>query len=325
MSLTVFIELQENKPARSVAELLGGARRIADVLKEEVVACLLGHDVTGAASLLPELGADRVVVVDNQALKTFQPDLHLVAVEQVCRQVNPRLVLFSGNLIGRQLAPRLAYRLGYGMVTDCLSLDVEGKDGDILLTRSVYGGKAHAVMAARSRQVVTLRLRALNPLYAKYNSPAQIERLELPLENIQPRTRMVERQIEKVTGVKLEDAGAIVSGGRGMGGSEPFAMLEELAGLLKGAVGGSRAAVDAGWVSPTRQVGLTGKVVKPDLYLAVAISGASQHLAGMSGSKLIVAINKDPDAPIFRVAHLGVVEDYRKIIPVLIKEIKEAI
>lgn len=318
----VFGEIREGQVAKTTLELLGGAQNLARSLQTAVSACLLGAQVKELAHSLIAYGADRVITGEHPLLEEFQADLYLSVLEQIYQQEKPRLLMFSGNLAGRQLAPRLAYRLKAGVVTDCLDIYISG-DNHILLKRPVFGGKAMMVALARPTQVVTVRPRAMAAPARDDARKGEVTEAKLDLDESLRRTRVRERFTEKLTGVKLEDAPIVVSGGRGIGGPDGFASLKELADVLKGAVGGSRAAVDSGWLPSSQQVGLTGKIVAPDLYIAIGISGAAQHLAGMSGSKYIVAINKDPDAPIFNVAQLGVVDDYRQIVPLLTQRLKE--
>lgn len=323
--ILVFIEAPGGRAARSGLELLGGARRLADGLGVRVCACLTGHRVSGPARELICHGADSVVLADHPLLEEFQPDLYLAAAEQICREEKPGLIMFPGNPAGRQTAPRLAHRLKAGVVTDCVAMGALPDKGELILHKPVYGGKAIAVAAARDVQVVTVRPRVMEPLEYDETRNGEVRSARIELSGTMARTRVLDRVMEQVAGIKLEDARIVVSGGRGIGGQEGFSQLEALAGLLKGAVGASRAAVDSGWAPPGRQVGLTGKVVAPDLYIAVGISGASQHLAGMSGSKYVIAVNKDPDAPIMGAAKYGLVEDYRKVVPLLAEKLKELI
>jgi electron transfer flavoprotein alpha subunit len=324
LAVLVFAELENGKVGRNAREVLGGARSVADKLKMEVLCCVLDGDGGQITEELGQAGADRVIVVKVATANPSDPESYLGALAETCAGIRPVLIIFAGTPVGRQLAPRVAHRLGYGIVTDCLSIEVSDDGQEILLTRPIYGGKVHAVFAAREGQVITMRPRALRPLEHPHRADPQVDYVEVTPRGGQPRTRVVEVQKETESGVRLEEAKVVVAGGRGIGGPEPFAMLEELAGLLGGAVGGSRAAVDAGWLPATRQIGLTGKIVSPDLYMAVAISGSSQHMAGVANSRVIVGINIDPEAPIFRSAHLGVVEDYREFVPVLIEKIKSA-
>lgn len=306
-------------PTAAARELLGAARRLADATSGFVTAAAMGA-AAGAAKALIALGADKVLTLGHETLAQPDGEAYAAAAETACKHVGDGLVLVPGDRLGWEIAPRLAHRLGAGLVTDALELNVE--DGRLVAVKPVYGGKARAKMAVRTpSQVVLVRARTQTPAEPDPSRTGVVESLDFSPPP--PRVRVVEyRQADAAGAVRLEDAKVVVSGGRGLGGPEPFADLAELARLLGGAVGASLAAVDAGWAPPHMQVGQTGKSVSPDLYIAVGISGASQHIAGMSGSKTIVAINKDPEAPIFRVAHFGVVADYREVLPALIEEVR---
>lgn len=222
------------------------------------------------------------------------------------------------------MAPRLAYRLTAGVVTEVLGVEAEG--AAVRFQRQIYGGRTIATIVARRFPVVaTIMPRSMTPAAEQGDRAVDEITVTVALDPSLVRTKLLQQVAEEVRGVKLENARVVVSGGRSLKGPEPFKMLEELAQLLKGAVGASRVAVDAGWVPHSMQVGQTGKSVSPDLYIAVGISGASQHLAGMSGSKTIVAINTDPEAPIFKVAHLGIVGDFKAILPTLIQKCRELV
>ncbi len=287
----------------------------------DVVICLFGdagfdraaQGLAGAGSrLAARLGGRlRMVVVDQE----YQPEACLAALTRLCGELAPRAVLLSNDTYCQEIAPRLAHRLGGSAAGDGVELHVEG--GAVRVGRQVYGGKAHAIVELkRSPAVVWLRARAFAPA-AESTDTTEILRLTFDAAEDSP-TRIVERATEQTSESRLEDARVIVSGGRGLGGPEPFeSELRPLAELIGAQMAASRAACDAGWVSPTWQVGQTGKKVAPDLYLAIALSGASQHLAGISEAKTIAAINSDPDAPIFKHSKFGIVDDYRKVVPLL--------
>ena len=227
---------------------------------------------------------------------------------------------------GRELAPRLAFRLGVGLAQDCLEVSVDESTRTLLANRPVYGGNAVAVVSCEhTPQIAAIRPKAYEPTEADAGRQGQVVSFPVELDASQARTRVVETVREESEGVKLEEARVVVSGGRGLGGPEPFSGLEELAKLLGGAVGASRAAVDSGWVPSSYQVGLTGKAITPELYITVAISGASQHMAGCSGAKCIVAINKDADANIFKDARYGVVGDWERVLPALTEAVRELV
>ncbi len=299
---------------RAAQGLLGAGRRLANQLNSRLHAIVAGaHD--------PELNirvasvADAVVTADQRELAQYQPELHLNAITQICREIRPSVVLFGADTYSQETAPRLAHRLGGSSAGDCL--DLVSHDGAIRIKRSVYGGKAIATIELkRTPAVLWLRSRAFEPVPTNSTSVTTVRQTRLSLQP-DDRTRIIERKSEAASKARLEDAQVIVSGGRGLGGSEPFKDLEELAAMLGGLTAASRAACDSGWAPPSWQVGQTGKKVAPGLYIAVAIRGASQHMAGISDAKNIAAINIDADAPIFKNCRFGIVEDYKKVIPLL--------
>ena len=299
---------------RAAQGVVGAGRRLADQLKGSLHAVVAGaHN--------PELNirvasvADAVITVDQRELARYQPELHLNAITEICRDIAPAAVLFANDTYSQETAPRLAHRLRGAAAGDCLELMTQ--DGAIRVKRSVYGGKAIATIELkRSPAVVWLRARALEPVATALTSVTTVRRIRFDIK-ADDRTQIVERKSEAAGASRLEDARVIVSGGRGLGGPEPFKDLQELAAMLGGQTAASRAACDSGWCPPSWQVGQTGKKVAPGLYIAVAIRGASQHMAGISDAKNIAAINIDPDAPIFKSCRFGIVEDYRKVIPLL--------
>lgn len=320
----IHAEIVEGKLSNIARELLGCGRKLADDLGQPLSAVLAGSNVTGFASEVIASGADKVYVVDDPALKDYETGAHVTVMEKVARQVMPQVILLGQTTVGRDLAPRLAFRLGTIATMDCIALEIDSTSKRLLPIKPVYGGNAQAVFAYESDpQVATVRAKTMTPLQPNPSRSGEVIRVEAGLDPAAIRAKVLDKVKEEVKGVKLEEAPVIVSGGRGIGGAEGFKQLEELARLFKGAVGASRAACDSGWVPELCQVGLTGKMVAPDLYLAVGISGASQHLAGCSGSKVIVAINRDPEANIFKVARYGVVGDWKKVIPALTGKVKE--
>ncbi len=310
----------------TAAELLAAGRNIAAALGEELSIGLLGDTLDVPAQQAIAHGADRVYAVNHPLLAEYQPDLHLVALDALCRDVNPRVVLISRTTEGRELAPRLAFRLGVGLAQDCLEVSVDESTQTLLANRPVYGGNAVAVVSCEhTPQIAAIRPKSYEPSEADGSRQGQVVSFPVELDASQAKTRVIETVREESEGVKLEEARVVVSGGRGLGGPEPFSGLEELAKLLGGAVGASRAAVDSGWVPSSYQVGLTGKAITPDLYITVAISGASQHMAGCSGAKCIVAINKDGDANIFKDARYGVIGDWERVLPALTEAVRELV
>ena len=266
-------------------------------------------------------GADEAHLVADPLLVEDHPEILLQAMEGLTQELEPQAILFIGRTSTLEIAPRLAYRLKTGCVLDCVAIQVD--QGDLMLTKPVYGGKAVARFAARRPPVVVVRTRTMDPAEADSTRQGEIKTFSVSLDSSLIATEVVERVSEEGEGASLEDATVIISGGRGMGGPEPYQLLEELARLLNGSVGASRAACDLGWVPASWQIGQTGKKVAPQLYLAVGISGASQHLVGIAGAKHVVAINTDPNAPIFTVAELGVVEDYQNVVPHLIEALQQ--
>jgi electron transfer flavoprotein alpha subunit len=322
----VLGELAGGELASVSQELLAAGRKIADDLGEELSIALLGASVDGASQQAISHGADQVFAVTHPLLEEYQVDLHLAALESLCRETSPNILLIARTEEGRELAPRLAFRLGVGLAQDCLEVSVDPSERRLLANRPVYGGNAVAVVSCDfTPQIAAVRPKVYEPLEADASRQGRVVSFPVELESSQARTKVVQTVEESATGIKLEDARVVVSGGRGLGGPDPFASLEELAKIMGGAVGASRAAVDSGWVPVAYQVGLTGKTITPDLYIMVAISGASQHMAGCSGAKVIVAINKDSEANIFREARYGVVGDWEQVIPAFTEAVRELI
>jgi electron transfer flavoprotein alpha subunit len=318
--ILVSITVKNGSISAPTREVLGMARRIAGKTGDSVAAALVGANVPSLAQEVAVAGADKVYVSAHEALTEFHPSIYLRVLQTLLEKAKPNLIIFPGDEIGLDLAPRLAHRLGAGLVTDCI--DVEIQDGTMIFTKPVYGGKALAKMKTHAPvSVLTVRQRTQEPYPPDEGRTAETVTVEPKIESALPETTLTKRIKEEREEVALEDAKVIVSGGRGLGGPEPFEELKKMAKLLGGAVGASRPAADEGWMPPSHQVGQTGKIVAPDLYIAIGISGSSQHLAGMSGSKVIMAINTDPEAPIFKVANLGVVEDYRNVVPTFIAEL----
>jgi len=318
-------ELADGKLASITTELLGCGRKLADELKEDL-SCLVASDAVGEASKEAiAFGADKVYAVETPVLKEYQADSYMQVVEKLVKDISPRMILIGQTSMGRDLAPRLAFRLGTSLTTDCLDLSIDPQTKLLTQTRPVYGGNAQAVFTNELMpQVVTIRTKAMSPLERDDSRKGEVIPTKIDIDASKVRTKILETVKEEAVGIKLEDAPVIVSGGRGMGGPEPFqTVLKELADLLHGAVGASRPPADNGWVAEGLHIGLTGKIVAPDIYIAVAISGASQHTAGCSGSKHMIAINKDPEANIFKEAEFGVVGKYEEVVPALTKKLKE--
>ena len=305
-------------------ELLTAGRAAADALGEELAIGLLGDTLDQPSQQAISYGADKVYAVTHPQLAQYQVDLYLSAMEALCRDVSPRVVLIGRTNEGRALAPRLAFRLGVGLAQDCLEISIDTESKTLLANRPVYGGNAIAVVRCNyAPQIAAIRPKVYEPLEPDSSRQGQIVSFPVELDASMARSQVVDVVEEAAEGVKLEDARVVVSGGRGLGGPEPFAALETLANLLGGAVGASRAAVDSGWVPSSYQVGLTGKTITPEVYITIAISGASQHMAGCSGAKVIVAINKDLESNLFKEARYGVVGDWEQVVPAFTEAVRE--
>ena len=320
----VYCEVGEGKLASIATEGLGCGKKLADALGEELYAVLVGNGVSSSAQEAITFGADKVYVVDDPLLKDYQTDSYVAVMEKVVKEAMPQILILGQTTTGRDLAPRLAFRVGTTAIMDCIELAIDAGSKRLLQTKPVYGGNAQAIFATETNpQVATIRTKAMSPLEPNASKQGEIIKVEAGLELAAIRTKVLEKVVEEVEGVKLEDADVVVAGGRGMGSAEGFKQLEELAKLLKGAVGATRPPCDNGWVPDTIQVGLTGKIVAPELYIAVALSGSSQHMSGCSGSKNIIAINKDAESNIFREARFGVVGDWKKVVPAFTAKVKE--
>ncbi len=320
----VHCEITEGKLQAIAAELLGGGRKLADDLGGKLWAVLTGSEVAGLAQEAIAFGADRVYVADNPLLKDYQTEAYVSVMEKVIRQVTPQIVILGQTTIGRDLAPRLAFRLGTTANLGCLELAIDPESKRLLQTKPVYGGNALAVFSGDTDpQIATVRAKVMSPLERDDSRQGEVITVDTGLDPSAIRTKLIQRVTEELEGIRLEDAEVVVAGGRGISDAEGFKQLEELAKLMKGAVGASRPPCDNGWVPSGLQIGLTGKVVTPDLYIAVALSGSSQHMSGCSGCKNIVAINKDAEANIFREARFGVVGDWKKVLPAFKGKVKE--
>ena len=320
--IVVVGEVADGKLVPISAEMLGAARRLMGKSGGSVACALIGSGVEAQAKDAIAFGADEALVVDDTALAEYNSDAYIQAITKVVEQAQPAIVLFGQTNLGRDLAPRLAFRLGTGVIMDCVELAMEGDR--LHATRPAYGGNARAVnVVSTNPQIATVRAKSQDPLERDDARQGQVTKVDAAIDAGAVRLKVTDRKGMPAEGVRLEDADVVVSAGRGLGGPENFGVIEELAHALGGAVGASRAVCDLGWRPVSEQVGLTGKVVSPTLYIAVAISGASQHMAGCSGSKNIVAINKDADANIFKSARFGIVEDYAKVMKPLIEAVKQ--
>jgi electron transfer flavoprotein alpha subunit len=319
----VIVEHGDGELRRVVLELLAEGRKLADKLNEELAAVLVGYSVSGLTRSLAEYGADKVYLVEHQLLDKYTSDGYVHALVGVISKYRPSIVLIGATPTGRELAPRVAARLHVGLTADCTGLDIDEKR-QLLQIRPAFGGNIMAtILSSYTRpQMATVRPNVMKVGERDQSRTAKIERVDV---NISPRTIRTKtlQSVKEVTGaVKIEEANVVVSAGRGIGSRDNLKLAEELATVLNGAVGGSRAIVDVGYLPHHQQVGQSGKTVSPRLYIAMGISGAIQHLIGMQSSDFIVAINNDPEAPIFKVADIGIVGDLFKIVPALIEELR---
>ena len=310
-------EVADGAPSSSTLEGIAAARGLG---VGQVAVLLPGADAASAASAAIAGGADIVYTVVDGPAAGGEFDALVDAAQAATAQSGARYVIGAKTLTGRDVMPRLAFRLGTALASDCSSLALD-ESGRLVATRPVYGGNAEALVACLgSVAVASLRPKSVDALEPDTSRTGEVQLLAFEA-NV--RTRVLERVEEAGEGVRLENARVVVSGGRGLGGPEPFDSLRELADMLGGAVGASRAACDAGWVPSGYQVGLTGKTVTPDLYIAVGISGASQHMAGCSNSRTLVAVNKDAGANIFKEARFGVAGDWQKVLPAFMEQLHE--
>ncbi len=321
----IIAEPAEERVAPVTLEVLGAGRRLADTLGVPLGVALLGQDVEGQASDLVARGADRVDLLADARLVPYQADTWVPVLADLVRESGATIVLLSHTQTGREYGTRLAFRLGSGIVTDCSDFRV-GDGGRLVAIKPVFGGNAVAeyVVAGDGPQVASIRPKLLDPAPVLEGHQGEILRRPVQLDESAVRTQAGARvRSAESGGPDLENAQRVVAGGRGVGGPENWGLIEDLAQAIGAAVGASRAAVDAGWVPGPLQVGLTGAKISPQLYIAVGISGAVQHMAGCTGARTIVAINRDPEANIFRHANLGVVGNIKEVLPALTRKARE--
>jgi len=324
IGVMVLAEVSEGKLSPISTELLGAGRKLADDLGQELSAVLIGSGVGDFAKEAIAYGADKAYVTDDSALKDYQTDSYLLVMEKVVQQVNPQIILIGQTTIGRDLAPRLGFRLDTAATLDCIALEIDSDSKRLLQTKPVYGGNALGIYTYDSNpQIATVRAKAMTALEKDDSRSGEVVTIEAGLDSSAIRTSVLEQVKEGGEGIKLEDAPVVIAGGRGIGSAEGFQQLDELAKMLGGAVGASRPACDNGWIGDSAQIGLTGKIVSPDLYVAVGISGASQHMAGCTGSKTIVAFNKDAESNVFKMAHYGIAGDWKASFPAFVEKVKE--
>jgi electron transfer flavoprotein alpha subunit len=320
----VFAEQSDGKFRKVAIEAVSEGKRLADKLGAELSAAVIGSGVQDVATSLGAYGAAKVYVVDDPALKDYSPEGYTKALARIVNETQPSILLMGCTATGRDLGPRVAARLATGIAPDCTALDVND-GGKLVMTRPMFAGRAIAkvVCPDSTPQIASIRPNVFAAADPDEGKTAEVVKIEAEISPDELRTLVREVIKSAGTAIDLTEAQVIVSGGRGLGGPENFKILEELAEALGAAVGASRAAVDAGWRDHQNQVGQTGKTVSPVLYIACGISGAIQHLAGMKTSKVIVAVNKDPEAPIFKVADYGIVGDVFEVVPIMTEEAKK--
>ena len=323
--ILVFGEVADGGLSGTTKELLGKAAEMAGALGEEVIGVVAGGGAKAAAQEMVAHGASKVYCSEGGALDTYNSDLYTAALQGLAGEVSPSILLMGHTEIGRDLGPRLAFRLDTGIGTDCTDLNIDPETNLMVQTRPVYGGNAQAqvVVDGSSPQMATVRPNTMQPSEPNGSAAGEIVEWRPSEDASSSRVKVVDRVKAEASGMKLEEAPAIIAGGRGVGSAEAFDELAEIAGTLGGLVGATRAACDSGYISPSVQIGITGRVVSPDLYIAVALSGASQHMSGCLGSKVIVAVNKDPDANVFKDSRYGAVGDFKQVMPAFHEKCKE--
>lgn len=322
----VIAEQREGKVLNIALELLGEGRKLADKLGVELTALLLGHNVGDIAEELIKYGANNILKVDHKLLEVYTTDAYTKVISDLVKERKPEAVLIGATTIGRDLGPRIAGRVGTGLTADCTRLEIDETDRKLLQTRPAFGGNLMAtIVCPKNRpQMSTVRPGVMEKAHYNEYRTGVIEDITPTLTEKDIIANVVKVVKAAKNKVSLADASIIVSGGRGLGDYKGFELIQKFAGKLGGVVGSSRAAVDNGWIAHDHQVGQTGTTVRPKLYVACGISGAIQHLAGMAESECIVAINKNPDAPIFDVAHYGIVGDLYDVIPAIMAAIDDA-
>ncbi|WP_421920655.1 electron transfer flavoprotein subunit alpha/FixB family protein [Marinifilum sp.] len=320
----VFIEQREGVIQNVALELLGQARKLADELNDKVYAMLLGHNIADQAQSLIARGADEVIVVDAPELKEYTTEPYTQAICQIIEDRKPESMLIGATTLGRDLGPRVSARAATGLTADCTKIEVGAKK-ELLMTRPAFGGNLMATIVCKNHrpQMGTVRPGVLFAMDADESRTGEVVNYEVKFKTEKFKVKLLETVKEDTDLIDITEARILVSGGRGIGNKEGFEAMDGLADALDAEVSASRAMVDAGYIGHERQVGQTGKTVRPDLYFAFGISGAIQHVAGMEESDLIIAVNRDKDAPIFQVADLGIVGDAKQVIKKLTEQLEK--
>lgn len=323
--ILILGEISEGSLTITTAELLNTGRRLADELKEPLNILLIGRNLQETAQSAISLGADVVYLIEGPPFAESLPELYVLLIDNFYQKIQPTIAFFGQTDMGRDVAPRLGARQDANVCLDCIQLDIDSDTNSLLQTKPVYGGNALAVWASplTHPQIITMRPRTSEPADTDVTREGKIIQIKVDVDEKMIKSNLLETVKKEAKGIRLEDAKVIVAGGGGIGSDQGFQVIQELAHLLHGAVGVSRVPCDEGWMSSNLEIGQTGHVVSPDIYIAVGISGAPQHMAGCSSSKIIVAINKDPDAHVFKEADYGIVGDYREALLALIEKLKE--
>jgi electron transfer flavoprotein alpha subunit len=321
--ILVFAEQREGEIQNVGLELLGKAKELASEINEEVTAILLGYQVEHLSKELISYGADKVVVVDEEELKFYDTEAYAQAFSSVIEDKKPEIVLVGATTIGRDLGPRVSARVVTGLTADCTKLEIS-EERELLMTRPAFGGNLMATIICPDHrpQMSTVRPGVMQKFQKDEVRTGEVEKFDVKFDKSKMKVKIIEIIKEEKEKIDITEANVLISGGRGVGSADNFKKLEGLAEEVGGTVSASRAIIDSGWIDHDRQVGQTGKTVRPDIYFALGISGAIQHVAGMEESEYIIAINKDKEAPIFNISDLGIVGDVSKIVPMITEEIK---
>ena len=324
-NILLFGEVSDKEISSITYELISAANKLKFNEDDKIVVAFLSEVIPESYENLFSYGAQTVCLVKNELLSRSNTDAFVIASKEVFDKFNPEIILFAKTDLGRDVAPRLAFKLGVPVAQDCIDLGIDQDTKKVMVTRPVYGGSAIATLVFEDveTQIAIVRPKVFEPITPTENSKGEVIELNIELDEKLIKTKFIEEVVKESEGIPLESAKVVVAGGRGLGDAKNFDLLRELAEILGGAVGASRAVCDAGWLDHEYQVGLTGKTITPDLYITVGISGASQHMAGCSSSKNIVAINKDPNANIFNSANYGVVGDWNAILPAFLEAVRE--
>lgn len=323
----IYDEIVDGHISLTTKELLTAGRKLGDQIGQSLNALLIGKTVDVAAEEIISLGADNVYTIESSQYAESSPDLYVALVTETCRQLNPSVVITGHTDMGRDTVTRIAVKTGAVVNLDCIELKGDPGTNRFSCRKPVYGGNAVAIWASSLEKptIVTMRPRSTQPAEPDTQRKGEVHKLDIKVDDSAIKVTLQETVKEEISGIKLEDAKIVVGGGGGIGNADGFQILEELAHLLGGAVGATRVPCDEGWKPMSMEIGQTGRIITPNLYIAVGISGAPQHMAGCNGSKTIVAINRDPDAHIFEEADFGLIGDYRTLIPPFIEHYKNMI